>query len=170
MAVMREEFVKFCDREHESLVRFLMNVGASLQDAQDAAQEAFIDGWRLAESGVWTEVRNPAGWIRKVGQRKYYRHRGRAGREVPVPDFADAPPPCPWPADLADEARAVLDGLRRLPPREQTALALQIDGFSCRETADYLGITEQQAADLRKKARKAFTGEPDEIQIRRRAR
>lgn len=161
---MREEFLEFCDREQKLLIRFLMNIGASLEDAQDVTQEALIDGWRLAESGGWAAVKNPAGWIRRVGQRKYYRHSTRAGREVPVPDFADAPPPALWPADLADEARAVLEGLRRLPPRERTALALQIDGFSSRETADYLGITEQEARDLRKKARKAFAHEPDTIQ------
>jgi DNA-directed RNA polymerase specialized sigma24 family protein len=169
MAGMRGEFITFYDREHQLLIRFLMNAGASLPAAQDAMQEAFVDGWALVQSGEWDGLRNPAGWIRVVGLRKYYRLRGQAGREVFIPDFAEAPPPGPCPADLAAEALAVLAALYGLPPDERVALAFQIDGFSCRETAKHLGITEQQARDLRKKARRNYLASNlDAISARRR--
>ena len=169
MARVRDEFISFYDREHQQLVRFLMNAGASLHTAQDAMQETFLDGWSLVQSGGWDGVKNPPGWIRVVGLRKYYRMGSPAGREVCVPDFADAPPPGPCPVDLAAEARAILAVLHSLAPDERVALAFQIDGFSCRETAEYLGISEQQAADLRKKARRNYlVSNPHAIPARRR--
>jgi len=73
---------------------------------------------------------------------------GRRGMIIDVP----APGPCP--ADLPGEARCVLTMLRSLPADQRVAVAFQIDGFSCRETADRLGIAEQKARDLRKKARR----------------
>jgi RNA polymerase sigma factor (sigma-70 family) len=51
--------------------------------------------------------------------------------------------------------------LRSLPSRERTVLALRIDGFSTRETADHLGITEQQVRRLLTKARETLAGDPD---------
>jgi DNA-directed RNA polymerase specialized sigma24 family protein len=168
MAEMRGEFISFYDQEHLLLVRFLMNAGASLPAAEDAMQEAFADAWALVQSGNWERVENPAGWIRVVGLRKYYRQRDRAGRELPVPDFAVAPSPAPCPADLAGEARSVLAALHSLPADERVALAFQIDGFSCRETADHLRITEQKTRDLRKKARRNLASQRDDTLARRR--
>lgn len=168
IAEMHGEFVSFYDREHPLLVRFLINAGASLPTAEDAMQEAFTDAFELVRSGSWERVKNPAGWIRVVGLRKYYRQRGRAGRELPVPDFTVAPAPDPCPADLAGEAWAVLAALHSLPADERLALAFQIDGFSCRETADYLRITEQKTRDLRKKARRNLVSQLNETPARRR--
>jgi RNA polymerase sigma factor (sigma-70 family) len=150
----RSNFISFYDKEHLSLVRFIMNCGASLPAAEDAMQEAFADAWLLVQADSWKHVRNPAGWIRTVSLRKYYRQRGRAGMEVPLPHFTDTPAPGPLPTDLAVEARSVLAVLHSLDPGSRVALAFQIDGFSCRETAEHLGTTEQQVRDLRKKARK----------------
>jgi DNA-directed RNA polymerase specialized sigma24 family protein len=168
MTEMRGEFISFYDREHPLLVRFLVNAGASLPAAEDAMQEAFADAWALVRSGSWELVNNPAGWIRVVGLRKYYRQRGRAGRELPVADFAVAPAPAPCPADLAGETLAVLMALHSLPADERVALAFQIDGISCRETADHLRITEQKTRDLRKKARRNLASHLDETPARRR--
>jgi RNA polymerase sigma factor (sigma-70 family) len=161
MTAMRGAFIDFYDQQHQALVRFLMNAGASLPVAEDAMQEAFTDAWLLVQSGTWDGVRNPAGWIRVVGLRKYYHQRGRAGREVPVPNIADAPVRGPYPADLAWEAQCVLTTLHDLPADQRVALAFQIDGFSCRETAEHLGITEQEVRDLRKKARRWLTRQTD---------
>lgn len=156
MAAMREEFIAFCDQQYKPLLQFLMNAGASFPQAQDAAQDSFGDGWELVRSGAWAQVRNPPGWIRTVGLRRYYRYRDRASREVPVLDLADAPQPGPCPAELAEQTLTVMNLLHSLPVRERVALAFQIDGFSCRETAAYLGLTEQDVQNLRKKARKTI--------------
>jgi DNA-directed RNA polymerase specialized sigma24 family protein len=129
MTEMRGEFISFYDQEHLLLVRFLVNVGASLPAAEDAMQEAFADAWELIQSGSWEHIKNPAGWIRVVGLRKYYRQCGRTGRELPVPDFTEAPAAAPCPADLAEETLAVLAALHRLPADQRVALAFQIDGF-----------------------------------------
>ena len=166
MTRMRGQFIELYDREHRGLVRFLMNSGADLQLAEDAMQEAFAAAWAKVRSGDWDDIDNPPAWIRAVGLRAYWRRR--RGLDLVVPDLSEAPSPAPSPIDLADEAQLVLTELHALPPRERIAMAFEIDGFSCKETGDHLGITEQQVRDLRKKARKALAPRLDKKQKRRR--
>jgi len=46
MAQMRADFVDFYDREYLAVIRFVMRCGASRQDAEDAAQDAFVAAWK----------------------------------------------------------------------------------------------------------------------------
>ncbi|MFI6587461.1 hypothetical protein [Embleya sp. NPDC050493] len=57
----REEYLDFLDAEQPHVVAFLLRLGVSLADAQDATQEAFINGWSLAMSSGWSGVRDPRG-------------------------------------------------------------------------------------------------------------
>jgi RNA polymerase sigma factor (sigma-70 family) len=165
MVKMSAEFVKLYDEQYRMVIGFLMNSGASFHTAEEATQDAFAEAWGRVVDGRWTGITNPPGWIRIVGLRKYY---GQLRPEMAVPDFAEAPDPGECPADLADEALLVLEALHGLPPRQRVSMAFEFDGFSCRETADYLGVTEQQVRDLRKKARKVLAARIDENQARRR--
>lgn len=52
-------FVEFYDREYHLVVRFIMNCGASLAAAEDAAQEAFLEAWHLMSvAQKWVSVLN----------------------------------------------------------------------------------------------------------------
>lgn len=44
---MWADWIDFYDAHYHRAVRFMMHVGASLVDAQDAAQEAFTESWKL---------------------------------------------------------------------------------------------------------------------------
>lgn len=44
---MRADWIAFYDAEYHFVVRFVMRNGASLEDACDAAEEAFLDSWAL---------------------------------------------------------------------------------------------------------------------------
>lgn len=110
MARVRDRFLDFVDRDYHRVVRFLMLVGASRQDAQDATQEPFLQGWREVASGRWESIDNPAGWIRAVA---WNSHRRPPEQKRVQPQVAHGvePPDLPEPgpghgrADRADPDR-----------------------------------------------------------------
>ena len=75
------EWIGFYDTHYHRVVRFVMHNGASQADAQDAAQEAFIESWTLMSSDPdrWQAVTVKEAWIRTVALRRYRRPLGPAG-------------------------------------------------------------------------------------------
>jgi RNA polymerase sigma factor (sigma-70 family) len=155
MAAMRANFIEFFDREYAYVVRFVMRGGqASLDAAEDAAQEAFVDAWSLAVAeplGRWSDVSDPRAWIRTVALNKHRRPPGPRRRPVivPVSDLPETPQP-----DLTHESLFVLEALHSLDEQTRAVMAFHLDGFPGPAIAAQLGITDQQARDLLKKARK----------------
>ncbi|MGW0485452.1 RNA polymerase sigma factor [Nonomuraea sp. NPDC003214] len=155
---MRADFVDFAAREHSRVIRFLMRGGASLADSQDAAQEAFTQAWRLinSEPEAWARVQEPLGWMFKVAGRCLSRPPGESRRRVstvPVADVPETAARADDPADLIGPAVDVLAALRDLPPDQRLAIRYRMDDQPNSAVAAALGLTEQQAADLVKKAR-----------------
>jgi RNA polymerase sigma-70 factor (ECF subfamily) len=157
LATARADWVGFFDAHYHRVVRFVMLGGACLEEAQDAAQEAFAESWALmtADLARWQAVTNPAAWIRVVALRKYRRPPGPrkrpllyAGCEIP-----DQPHPGPGPEELTVQAQLVRDTLRSLDDEARAVMAFSLDGFSASDIAGAVGITEQRARDVRKKAR-----------------
>jgi RNA polymerase sigma factor (sigma-70 family) len=156
-ARVRADFITFYDGEYLRVVFFLIRCGASLQCAEDAAQEAFVEAWTLAERGDWDDIAGQRGWIRTVALRKYRRppERRRAMPLVlPVAECPDVLQPGRDCADLTAETQFVVEVLRSLDPELQAIMAFDLDGFTTGEVADLLGLTEQQVRDRRKKARR----------------
>jgi RNA polymerase sigma factor (sigma-70 family) len=154
---VRDEWISFYDTEYRQVIGFVMKNGASLQDAQNAVHEAFIESWDLMETrpGNWKAIANQRAWIRTVALRKYRRPPGPrirpqlAGTEIP-----DLPAHEPEPGELTAQAQTVLHALRCLDEGARTVMAFHIDEFSTDEIAAALGITEQRVRDLMKKARR----------------
>jgi RNA polymerase sigma factor (sigma-70 family) len=153
---VRTEWVDFFDANYHRVVRFLMHYGASLADAQDAAQEAFIESFDLMSRSPerWTTIAWKSAWIRTVALRRYQRPSGprrrllTAGNEIP-----DLPALGPGHDELTVEAHLVLQALRALDEEARTVMAFDLDGIPAADTADVLGITQQRVRDIRKKAR-----------------
>lgn len=149
-----QQFAEFFHREFSSVIAFLLRQGANYEDAQDAAQEAFLDAFRN-----WDNLLEPAGWVRVVATRKFYRRQAIASRDVPTPTF---------PGDLISssqdaieqglEGRRVLDLLRSLSPLQRTVMAFYIDGFKSSEIAAVLGISESTARVHLHRARQQLKG------------
>lgn len=158
MVDARSSFISFCDSEYPSVVRFVMRCGASLPQAQDATQDAFLDGWQLLVKNPagWADIRKPQAWIRTLALRKYLRPPGQRRQPVSLPaaEIPEAPQPEFGHADLTAGTLLVLDMLRSLGLRERAVMAYHLDGFSAAEIGRQLGITDQQARDALKKARK----------------
>jgi DNA-directed RNA polymerase specialized sigma24 family protein len=141
-------------------VRFVMLDGASLEEAQDAAHEAFTESWTLmaTDPAKWLAITNQPAWIRTVALRKYRRPPGprirpllAAGAEIP-----DLPCPRPGPGETTVETQLVLQALRNIDEEARAVMAFGLDDFTTAEIAGALGITEQRVRDVRKKARAAL--------------
>lgn len=154
-------FIDLYDSEYHLVLRFVMNCGASLVAAEDAVQEAFLDAWKLmSTTRNWAAVADPRAWIRVVALNKYRRPPGprKVPLTIPHPAVADAQDAGDSQVDLSIEAMHVLDALRSLNPELQAIMAFDLDGFTAAESGRYLGLTEQQVRDRRKKARKILAG------------
>ncbi|WP_171064512.1 RNA polymerase sigma factor [Actinomadura soli] len=153
MASMRNDFLDFFDAEYHLVVRLVMRDGADLADAQDAAQQAFLQGWRRVEDGRWEEVTHPGAWIREVAL-NHHRAQHRAPPRVSLDPDLDVPESGPGHAELTGQARDVVALLQRLDHDCRAVIAFDLDGIPPRAIAAALGISEQKVRDLRKKARK----------------
>lgn len=173
MGAMRQEFLDFFDAEYHLLVRFMMRKGASLDKAEDAAQEAFKRGWEKVQHGQWPQITNPLGWIRIVALRQYQPQGAVLTGQLP-----DTVGPGPGHAELTGQALDVVAALKLIDDENARAVvALDMDGIPGPAIAAMLDLTEQQVRDLRKKARRmlkkqlappsqptAFTTQPASIE------
>ncbi|MFF4542145.1 RNA polymerase sigma factor [Streptomyces aureus] len=140
-AAVDAEFSDFYRADFPRLVGFLIQVGASREDAADAAQETMRT---LHEK--WREVRHPKTWARTVARRALIRAL-KASREQ---DLGEPPEPAAsylvgdqalWESLECDEVLAIL---RELPPRQRQTLAPTFDGFTPAEIAQILDVPASQ--------------------------
>jgi RNA polymerase sigma factor (sigma-70 family) len=157
---IRADWISFFDAHFRRVVRLVMHVGASLQDAQDAAQEAFTESCVVmnADPARWAAVTSKEAWIRVVALRKYKRPPGPRIRlqmtdGAAIPDIPDSDPD---PAELTVQTQMVLQALRGLNAESRAVMAFFLDGFSGPEIAAALGITDQKVRDVKKRARAAL--------------
>jgi RNA polymerase sigma factor (sigma-70 family) len=150
------EFNAFVAVQFPRVVRWVMVCGASLEDARDAAQEAFAAAWRELRLGRWQEVANQEGWIRRVALRQHWHTRGcnKKLQIVPVPDVPDLEQSGLTTMDLTEETLDVMKALGALEPELRAIMADEMAGYTAAETGQALGLTEQQVRDRRKKARR----------------
>ncbi|WP_031171828.1 sigma-70 family RNA polymerase sigma factor [Streptosporangium roseum] len=168
---MREAFIDLFDRDYRLVVRFLMRCGISLEDSKDAAQEAFIAGWQLLTQRPeeWMAIAEPRGWIRTVALRAYHRPPGQRRRQVPIAwdeELPQQPASGGNPAGPAILHRDLLFALSSLPKSQRIAMAFRLDDMPSTATAAHLGITEQQANYLLKKARASLKSSLTAYRIR----
>jgi RNA polymerase sigma factor (sigma-70 family) len=154
---MRAAWIDFYDAHYHRVVRLLMRDGGRLEDASDAAAEAFLESWKLmnGQPEVWSQVQNKPSWIFAVAWRKYKRPPGARRRPLiadhtEIPDFAD---PALEPGELTAQTQGVLHALQGLDDEARAVMAFRIDHIPVSIIADTLGITEQRVRDVTKKAR-----------------
>lgn len=125
---------------------------ANRDDAEDAAQEAFV---RLLNANP----RNPRAWLYTVASNLARDRSRRVGRQASlltahaIADAADAPD-----VELlhAEQRRAVQAVLGMLPPRDRHLLLLHHGGASYREIAQALGVAPGSVGSLLTRAHRRF--------------
>jgi RNA polymerase sigma factor (sigma-70 family) len=125
------------------VVRTLAGIVDSQAAAEDCAQEAFARAYRAWPG--WSGEGSAEAWIHRIAVNTAISHRRKEQiRSLPsILRRLGAPPPTPDPADQA-QSRAVLGELRRLPPKQAAALTLRYyHGYSNREIALALGVSER---------------------------
>ncbi|MDI2127626.1 sigma-70 family RNA polymerase sigma factor [Yinghuangia seranimata] len=160
-----QEFVEFVDREDAPLVLHLRMRGAQLEDAKDAAQEAFMTAWQhVQQFDGWGGVASPRAWIRTVAWRAWCRPPGRRRIQptvIPVAELPDRPDAGAEHAEATVVKETTLAALSRCSDQVRAVMVFHLEGFPAREIAATLGLTDQQVRDAlragRLKARAAFT-------------
>ena len=154
---MRAEWIIFYDAQYHRVIRFVMQRGASLEDAQEAAHEALTESWMMmtTQPAKWRAITNQSAWIRTVAFRKYQRPPGPHIRPPLAADaeLPDLPTPGPGLDEVTAQAQMVLQALRTLDEEARAVMAFTLDGFGTAEIAAELDISEQRVRDVKKKAR-----------------
>lgn len=133
------DFEDFVRAERSKLIWFLMSHGASVHEAEEAAQASLIEAWRK-----WETIVSPRGWVYRVALREYWRSASRPGtnREeltAEPPDDADVPSAADT-ADLTARERLVCAEIARLPAQQRQVAVMRYEGYSNREIADQLKV------------------------------
>jgi RNA polymerase sigma factor (sigma-70 family) len=160
LAEIRAAWIGFYDAHYHRVVRFVMHNDASLQDAHDAAQEAFTESWApmVSHPDRWLAVTSKEAWIRMVALRRYRRPPGprirpRLAEGAGIPDL---PHPGLEPGELTIQAQMVLQALRGLAEQQRSVMAFYLDDFSTTAIADALNLTDEEVRDVKKRARAAL--------------
>jgi RNA polymerase sigma factor (sigma-70 family) len=149
---VRQDFLDFFDAEYLLVVRFMMRVGATLPDAQDAAQHMAEQGWRTTLAGRWNQISNPRGWARTVALNH---HRASIRRRLlDAPSGLRCEVAFPDHGELVGQAQDLVALLRTLDTDSRAVIAFDLDDTPAEQIALALGKTAQEIRDLRKKARK----------------
>ena len=181
-----DAFGQLVDPYRRELQVHCYRILGSVQDAEDALQDALLSAWQgLAGFEGRASVRT---WLYRVATNRCLDALRSARRRPPVgvppPPGLEPPEPTrmgevlwlePYPdvlfAELADstpgpEARyeaaesislAFIKALQLLPPRQRAALILRdVLGFHAREAAQILGVSEESLTSALKRARAAL--------------
>lgn len=121
------EFDQFFTYWRPHISRFLVWLEGDYAVIDDAVQETMISAHRY-----WDRVRqleNPRGWLCKVARQRLgdaQEARRRQGISTDPYDIPDRPPPGRDPTAALVDHLAVIEAVRKLPPRQATAIALQL--------------------------------------------
>ena len=159
---------KIVERYENRIFTFGMKMCGHLQDAEDIAQETFLNAFRYLDSfREETKLRN---WLFKIAARACLRkrrkkkyepdheislesfvHQDSADGRYEIPDWTDDP------SDnvLRAELKQVIDAaIQSLPPKYRFVFNLRdIEGFNTEETAEILEISVQSVKTRLHRAR-----------------
>jgi RNA polymerase sigma-70 factor (ECF subfamily) len=154
-------FRRLFDERFTSLYRYLDRLSGDPDLAADLAQEAFV---RLhARKEIPDE---PRAWLAAVGANLLRDERRTARRRLTLlatqPEeltLSEAPPSPDAAIDRSERRDQVRQALDRLPLRDREMLLLRHEGYSYREIATALGITETSIGTMLVRATEAFRSE-----------
>jgi RNA polymerase sigma factor (sigma-70 family) len=124
------------------VVRTLAGIVGSLEAAEDCAQEAFTRAYRAWPS--WSGTVPAEAWLHRIAVNTAISYRRREQiRSLPSLIMRLGVPLAPDPTQSGERGILLLE-LRRLPPKQAAAVVLRYyHGYSNREVAAALGVSER---------------------------
>lgn len=140
-------------RHKDALLAFCLGILGHVEDAEDAAQETFLQALRALPG-----YRGDAAfrtWLFRIAVRLCLRHR--AARRVALPLDETLESSTSSPEQIALDRLHVLEALRHLPPRHRAILLLkEREGWSVTEIAAAMGWSAIRVKNELAKARRAL--------------
>ncbi|PXA82559.1 RNA polymerase subunit sigma-24 [Caulobacter sp. D4A] len=153
------------DRHLRMVRRLALNVLGDVQEAEDAAQEAFIAAWRARER--WTPDARFSTWLHRIAVNKAIDRR-RVRKAVPesqevITRLADAEVQAPAQADAlanlerTETAKTLQKALDKLPDTQRQALTMfYFEELDVGRIADAMDCSEQAVRSLLKRGRQTL--------------
>jgi RNA polymerase sigma factor (sigma-70 family) len=130
-------FDDFYRREMPRLIVFARRMGATWEEAGDAAQDAMTEAFAR-----WQEIASPRAWVRVVAGRKFIDSQKRSQQDTEIAQRSSwAISGCYTPPEVPEEAEVVLKALGQLPLAQRQVMAWTIDGYAPAEIAVMLGCS-----------------------------
>lgn len=150
------------DRHMDRAIALAERIVGGNSDADDIAQEAFLRVWSRAES-FDPSVGRFTSWMYRIVFNLALDRRRAMKSPLPIEDAEHVPESGPGQLEVLvadEEGRTVDAALSRLSDRQRAAIALfHMDGLSCREAGDIMGLSESAFDSLLNRARKALKQE-----------
>lgn len=157
------DFEAFYQAEYRILVTFLVFFGASVVEAEDAAQKTMTDLYRRLKEGKGAILR-PAPWARCAAHRYFVKERQRDRERLPREIEGCHLTAEAYPDDgltAWEDEQYVEHLLSGLTATEQAVLRLVLAGKSTREIAQVLGKREDNIRQLQKNGRDRLKLHPE---------
>src|SRR5919108_5073911 len=139
-AVRTADFDDLYRRYAASVYRYAYAVLGNHADAEDVAQQTFMNAYRAIAQG--TKPAKPENWLFTIAHNEVRRHlRNAHGKAFEVELDDQLPTPA---ADRSDPSLAdVLRALQHLPPTQRSALVMrEFEGRSYAEIAEIMNVTQ----------------------------
>lgn len=135
-----EQFKEFYTAQYLRLVKFLVLLGATVEEAEDAVQKAMLDFWKRCRAGKAPE--HPVAYVQRAAFRFFIKERQRERERLPrelrgghlvIEEHLDDKL-----AELEDNLY-IEQLLEYLTPTQRKVIKLVMDGLLTREIAAALG-------------------------------
>ncbi|MEA2683815.1 MAG: hypothetical protein QOK05_2143 [Chloroflexota bacterium] len=148
-----EPFEQLFLAEYTRVVAIANRVLANRQEAEEVAQEVFLDFHRShpADADYAAPWLHRAAWHRALNVLRGNRRRMTREESVAVAESDSTADPEGL-VQQADQQRRVREAMRRLPRRSAAVLALRYSGLSYAEVAGALGVSVGQVGTLLRRA------------------
>lgn len=151
-------------RLHQQMVYGLaLSLTRSHHDAEEIAQTVFLKTWRRLKT--FRGEASLSTWLYRLTRNACTDHlrqnRKRSGdRSLEDPDLAPLANQAPMPQEIMEQRelqQALMDAMEKLPEESRTVLLLrEVEGFTYREIAQDLGLSEGTVKSRLSRARRAL--------------
>ena len=137
----REQFIEIINTEREALRRFLLALCCGNRDeADDIAQDSLVKAYLSCSK--YEECGKGTAWLYRIAYNMFI-DTNRCRRTMQPLDALEKREDSSFAADREFRYQALYIALEQLPPKERTAILLfYLKGYSIREIADIVNVTE----------------------------